>query len=222
LEEDLLIASKAVELLHEKGHIDNDDTPAKSWARYIQGTRFQNMNTIIWSEVWDTEAAEAWSTLCMDYKYISLIAARICLSEEILATAESFMTIDKLVSTSPNFGDWQMESRDLEEATVAYYEGEKQRPLFPDFRRHYGIIKKVLTWAESAKDNIDSMQLNCFIRMFLQGLSISTEEAYESWVVDSHQQCLLLADYIKKTDNPTQLWDWLMEMIRQGDYFFHY
>jgi hypothetical protein len=139
---------------HEHGHINNDDTPAKRWARYLHGSRFQRMNTILWAETWDAEVAKSWDSLGEITRLISAIAKRICLAEELLATAESFVKTERVVSTLSGFAHCRKELGHLEEEAVEYSEEEERRPLFPDFRTFYSAIKKVMTWAEH--DNTSS------------------------------------------------------------------
>src|ERR671919_127698 len=60
---DILKARHGLRYGHEQAHVNNDDTPAKQWARYLQGNRFVRLNTIVWAESWNTEAAHSWKSL---------------------------------------------------------------------------------------------------------------------------------------------------------------
>jgi hypothetical protein len=77
------------------------------------------------------------------------------LSEELLATARSFVKLYRVVSTHSADAHLLREIRKLEKASVKYYESVKDyergklRQLFPDFwTLYYETIKKVITWAE--------------------------------------------------------------------------
>lgn len=206
---------EAAELVHEREHIKNSDTPAKNLARYLQGARFQNLNTIVCSRTWDSEVEKSWFSLGELNKQLSVIADRILLSEELLAVAQCFVRIESLFNSDPLFSDWCQDLEDLEEASVAYYERTELRHLFPDFRTlYFGTIKKIITWASLD----DSNMLKRLIITFLQGLHTSKES--ESWPRDSYQQCLLLAEEVKRMDKPVQLSDWLSELIAQEDYSY--
>jgi hypothetical protein len=196
---------------HEMGHLNNDDTPAKCWARYLHGSRIQRVNTILWADTWDTEVANSWLSLQKINELISAVISRIRLSEELLATAESFVKMEVVVNSIPGFAHWRRKSGYLEEEAFEFFEAEEQRQLFPDYRTFYPAIKKVMTWAYK------SSSLGAKLRIFLQGLHIKGEP--NTWTVDSHQQCLLLAEQVKGMDNPAKLSDWLIEMIRQQDLY---
>jgi len=198
--------NKLLEFIHELEHIDRDDTPAKSWARYIQGRRFRNLDYLLWAETWDTKVAQAWSYLCDNYKALSSIASRIVLSEELLATAYSFLKTEVFVKdSSPKFDQWQASIKDFEEAYIDYY-----TKLFGDVRTlYFETIKKVMTWIEYAEDSLTSRLLDIWTRFFLQGLNINGEP--EDCVLDSRQQCLLLAEFVKEIDSPAQYLAWIQK-----------
>jgi hypothetical protein len=214
LENDLLNLYQAMRYGHERQHMDNDDTPAKRWAQYLEGAALQRVNEILMAATWDTEAAKSWSELRKINRQLATIASRIRFAEELLATAKSFVKMERLISTNPDFAHWQRRLGTVEDESVAYYEREELRPLFPDFRTlYFGTIKKAIDWAAFDEPGF----LAPFLRIFLQGLNISGEP--NTWTVDSHQQCLLLAEQVKGMDSPSQLSDWLKEMIRNEDLY---
>jgi hypothetical protein len=98
---------------------------------------------------------------------MSSIADRIVLSEELLATAEGFVTIEKIVSDNHlDYGHLQPIIKDLEEAYVVYY-----TKLSSDFRMlYFGTIKKAITWVQCAEDSSTSVELKFWICLLLQGL----------------------------------------------------
>jgi hypothetical protein len=202
-----------IKFAHESGHINNDDTPAKCWARYLHGSRLQKLHTILWAESWNAKAVESWDSLVEINKLLSVIANRICLSEELMATAESFVKLEQVVDAHSFLAHWRRKLGCLEEEAVEYFASEERQPQFPDFGPLYGTIKKAITWAMLDESGL----LNPSLRIFLQGLHM--EDNLDNWTVDSHQQCLLLAEQVKRMDNPAQLSDWLMEMIHQEDLY---
>jgi hypothetical protein len=208
-------AYEVVEFLHEHGgHIKYHDSPAKALARYHQAARFLRLDKILRAEKWDSDVEKSWNSLCKISKQLSAIANHILLSEELLATAACFEIFGRAVNTFSDYAPWRRDLEKLEDATVAYYEGKEVCQLFPDFRiLYFGTIKKVITWASLD----DPTVLDKLVSTFLQAIHISEDSG--SWAMDSHQQCLLLAEQVKRMDNPVQLSDWLSELIVQEDYF---
>src|SRR5918992_4495103 len=122
-----------MKIAHESGHINNDVTPAKCWARYLHGSRLQKLYTIMCSEGWNTDTVKNWDSLVEINKLLSVIANRICLSEELMATAESFVKLEQVVNSHSSLAYWRRELRHLEEEAIEYFACEEQRSQFPDF-----------------------------------------------------------------------------------------
>jgi hypothetical protein len=136
-QENNLEVNETVKFFHEREHIDNNGTPAKRWAQYLEGAALQRVYMLVNAEKWDREAAKSWKALRNICDQLSVICERICFSEELLATAKSFEKIDRLVSTNSNLAEWQGKLRIEEDESLAYYEREELRSLFPDFRNLY-------------------------------------------------------------------------------------
>jgi hypothetical protein len=206
---------------HERWHMESDYTPAKRLAQYLEGSALQHVNILLTAESWNKETANSWAKLRKLVRLMAIGCDRIRLSEELLATAASFVKLEKGINERSDYDHWRRGLKCLEKACIEYYESVedyvrgKFHSQFPDFRELYhGTIKKVMSWAVFDESRV----LEMLISIFLQGIHFNGKP--ENWTVNSHQQCKLLAKQVKGMDNPAQLSDWLKMMI-QKENFYH-
>jgi hypothetical protein len=138
------VDEKFVTALHEIGHQQIAGTPAKILARLYLARAYAYLCFILEEESWNSMA---WRELAAMNAHLTAICRTITLSEELLATALSFGTVEEMTNNLIAHGEEIFKKvpaalRRMEKKSI-----RKGQVLSPDFAAlYYNTFKKVAEW----------------------------------------------------------------------------